>query len=145
MVSDAELLFVPRTVEVKDGFFDNKIVSAAEAVCQQLLDEGVLAKRPNVNGHFCFGEANKLCLHVKTQIPIDLFSVRPECWWVSLVIRTGSKETNLRLTKGAIARGATLNAYGVGITRRDGTVEAAQSEEDVFRLCGQKYLLPRDR
>ena len=143
--SDVELLFVSRLSERPDGLFDSRIVNVAAEVCDKLLADGVLAKRPNKNGHFAWGEANKLSVHVASGIPVDLFSCPPQNYWVSLVIRTGSKETNLRLTNGAIERGGRLNAYGSGVSWKDGTHTEAKSEQGVFALCGIKYLEPCDR
>lgn len=61
------------------------------------------------------------------------------------MIRTGSKDTNLRLTTGAQRRGATLNAYGMGVTWSDGTTTPATSEQHVFEMCGIPYLEPCKR
>lgn len=66
-------------------------------------------------------------------------------WWVALVIRTGSKETNLRLTTGAQKRGGTIHAYGSGVTFKDGREITATSEKDVFDMCGVPYLPPEKR
>lgn len=144
-VGDIELLFVPRMSKRPDGLFDTQIVNVAAEVCEKLLRDGVLAKRPNVNGHYAWGESNKLAIHVPSGIPVDLFSTHASKWWVSLVIRTGSKDTNLRLTTGAQKRGATLNAYGMGVTWSDGTTTEATSEEHVFEMCGVPYLEPSKR
>jgi DNA polymerase/3'-5' exonuclease PolX len=66
-------------------------------------------------------------------------------WWVALVIRTGSKDTNLALTTGANRKNATLMAYGAGVKWSDGTVTAATSEQHVFEMCGVPYKEPKDR
>ena len=42
-----------------------------------------------------------------------------------MVVRTGSKETNLRLTTGAQKQGRSLNAYGRGVTCSDGSIVPA--------------------
>lgn len=144
-VGDVELLFVPILTERPDGLFDRRIVDVCSEVVEKLLADGVLAKRPNVNGHFTWGERNKLAIHVPSGIPVDLFGTSEANWFVSLVIRTGSKDTNLRLTNGAIRRGATLNAYGSGVTWSDGTQTPATSEEHVFEMCGVPYLPPHKR
>ena len=144
-VGDVELLFVPRYAERKEDMFSNRIVSVAGEVCEKLLRDGVLAKRPNVNGHFTWGESNKLAIHVASGIPVDLFGTSNEAWWVALVIRTGSKETNLRLTTGAQRRGASLMAYGYGIKWPGGEITPAHSERDVFQLCDVPYLEPEKR
>lgn len=145
MVSDIELLFVPRMSERPDGLFDMRIVDVCSEVVEKLLTDGIFTKRPNVNGHLTWGERNKLAVHVASGIPVDLFGTSEANWWVSLVIRTGSKETNLALTTGANKQGASLMAYGSGVKWSDGTVTNATSERHVFEMCGVPYKEPKDR
>lgn len=144
-VSDIELLFVPRLSERQDGLFDTKIVDVCDEIVQNLLASGVIVPRPNVHGHTCWGERNKLAIHSPSGIPVDLFGTSEANWWVSLVIRTGSKETNLRLTTGANKQGASLMAYGGGVKWSDGSVTPAISEQHVFAMCGIPYLEPPKR
>jgi DNA polymerase (family 10) len=146
LVGDIEILFVPRMVKRRDGLFDDKIVSVAGEVIYEKLRSGYFQQRPSKTGVFTWGEANKLAVHTASGIPVDLFSVPAANWWVSLVIRTGSKETNLRLTTGANKLNRTLHAYGYGVTdRKTNETIAATSEEHVFELCGVPYLLPDRR
>jgi len=145
-VGDIEILFVPRLAERPEGLFDKRIVSVADEVIEGLLKDGYFKKRPNKNGVFAWGKENKLAIHATSGIPVDLFSCPPPNWWVSLVIRTGSKETNLRLTTGAQKLNRTLNAYGCGVTdRKTGHFTQAESEKHVFELCGVPYLEPQNR
>ena len=145
-VGDIEILYVPRMTTRQDGLFDEKIVSVAEEVIDGLLDKSYFQKRPSKTGVYTWGMANKFGFHVDSDIPVDLFSTDSARWWVSLVIRTGSKETNLRLTMGANKLNRTLNAYGIGVTDRlTGEVTPARSEQDVFALCGVPWLEPRHR
>lgn len=144
-VGDIEILYVPKLTERADGLFDRKIVDVAGEVIDGLAQRGLLAKRLNVRQQFTWGERNKLAIHVPSGIPVDLFGTSEENWWVSLVIRTGSKETNLRLTTGANRQNATLNAYGCGVTWSDGTITPATSERHVFELCRVPYLEPHER
>jgi DNA polymerase (family 10) len=144
-VGDIELLFVPLLSQRPDGLFDSRIVDVASEVVEGLLAKGIFAKRRNVEGSFTWGERNKLALHVPSGIPVDLFATSEENWWVSLVIRTGSKETNLLLTTGAQRQGARLNAYGCGVTWSDGTITPATSEQHVFEMCRVPYKEPKDR
>ena len=146
MVGDVELLFIPKYDEQPDGLFDKIKVDLAAQAIQDLLNRDVLAMRPNVNGGFSWGRENKLAIHRPTGIPVDLFSTSAEKWYVALVVRTGSKETNLRLTTGANYLNRTLNAYGTGITdRKTGIITPATSEQHVFELCGAPYLEPEKR
>jgi DNA polymerase/3'-5' exonuclease PolX len=144
-VGDIELLFIPRRSERPDGLFDTKIVDVCGEVVEWLLAKGILAKRPNVNGAFTWGERNKLAIHVPSGIPVDLFGTSEENWWVSLVIRTGSKETNLALTTGANKQGASLMAYGCGVKWSDDTITPATSEQHVFEMCQVPYKEPPQR
>lgn len=145
-VGDAEIIFVPRMSERPDGLFDRRIVSVADEVIEGLLKDGYFQKRPSKTGVYSWGVANKLGIHVPSGIPVDLFSCPLENWWVSLVVRTGSKETNLRLTTGAQKKNCTLHAYGYGVTNRmTNETTAATSERHVFELCGVPYLEPKDR
>lgn len=142
---DIEILYVPKIGEKPDGLFGSKSYSMADAEIERMLAEGMIAKRPNVNGSFTWGEKNKFAIDCATGIPIDFFSTPLENWWVYLVVRTGGKDTNLRLTTGAQKLGKSLNAYGCGVTNADGSVTPATSEEHVFDLCGVPYLKPWER
>jgi DNA polymerase (family 10) len=144
-VGDIELLFIPRFEDRQMDMFTTEPMDLADEKINALLKDGTLLKRPNKDGIFTWGKKNKLCLHNASGIPIDLFSTTAENWFVSLVIRTGSKETNLALTNGAIALGGSLNAYGSGVSWKDGSKTIAESEEHVFRMCGVKYRNPNER
>jgi len=144
-VGDVEILYIPKMSERADGLFDRRIISVASEVIDGLLTSGYFSKRPSKTGVFSWGEANKLAIHTASGIPVDLFATDAPRWWVSLVIRTGSKDTNLALTTGANRKGATLMAYGHGVKWSDGTVTAATSEQHVFEMCGVPYKEPKDR
>lgn len=144
-VGDIEILYIPKFEQRKRELFDIAIVDLSEERIRELLTSRVLVKRPSKIGVFTWGPQNKLAIHVGSGIPVDLFATTEENWFVSLVIRTGSKETNLSLTSGAIALGRKLHAYGSGVTHRDGTIERATSEQHVFDLCGVKYKEPDRR
>lgn len=144
-VGDIELLYIPRFEERPDGLFDKKPVSLVDECLDAMLKAGELQKRPSKTGVFTWGAQNKLGIHVETGIPVDFFATDAVRWWVALVIRTGSKETNLRLTTGAQKRGGQIHAYGSGVTFKDGREVTATSEQEVFDLCGVPYLPPEKR
>jgi DNA polymerase/3'-5' exonuclease PolX len=144
-VGDVELLFIPRMGERQKGLFATEPFSLADECIAEMLDAGILRKRPSKIGGFTWGESNKLAIHAASGIPVDLFSTTSAKWWVSLVVRTGSLETNMKLTTGAQRLHRSLNAYGEGVTNEDGSKTAATSERDVFDLCGISYLEPKAR
>ena len=144
-VGDVEILFIPKITHERDGLFDTVPTSAAEVAIQKLLDAEILTMRPSKTGGFSWGKLNKLAIHRATGIPVDLFATNEDCWYVSKVIRTGGKETNLMLTTGAHKFGRTLHAYGSGFTGRDGQLITCKSEEEVFELAGVPYTEPWNR
>lgn len=143
-VGDIEILYIPKFEPRQSGLFDTEPFNLAEEAIGKLLSTQVLAKRPNVNGSHTWGKQNKLAVHLSSEIPVDLFATTAERWWVSLVIRTGGKDTNLELTTGAQRLGRKLHAYG-NITMEDGREVIAESEQHVFELCGVRYQEPEAR
>lgn len=144
-VSDIELLFVPKLAPAKIKLFDEGDMAAqTDIVITHWLNEQVLRKRPSEAGRFAWGPKNKLAIHMASGIPVDLFSTTLDNWWNALVLRTGSKETCLRLTTGAIGLGKSWAISGPGVVS-NGVVTPAHSEEEVFELCGVPYLPPEKR
>ena len=62
-----------------------------------------------------------------------------------MLIRTGSKEHNVRLCARARSVGMKLHADGSGITLKDGVRHVPQSEEDIFAALGLPYEKPEER
>ena len=151
-VSDIEILFVPKMAPDPLSVFDAllggeaKMIDMGAEVINRLVKDGVLARRKNVNGSTMWGDKNKLAVHVKSGIPVDFFSTVPENWFVSLVIRTGGKKTNIALCSVAQRRGLKLHPYGDGFTNlRTGSSIPCSSEKDVFRIAGLPYKVPSER
>lgn len=144
-VGDVELLFIPKFEDRQFDMFTTAPINLASETLGNWLVAGIISKRPGSDGTFAWGPKNKLAIHSATGIPIDFFATTAENWWVSLVIRTGGKDTNLKLTTGAQARGASLNAYGCGITLTGGDIIPATSERHVFELCKVPYQEPEER
>ena len=76
---------------------------------------------------------------------MDLFAATAERWFVSLVIRTGSKEMNTTLANSALRRGMQLHAYGVLENSKTGEQIIPQSEREVFEQLGVPYREPAER
>lgn len=148
-VGDVEILFIPIWVPspAVDFFSPPKFESLAENRISKFVSDNILVHRQkhSVAGDAGWGPKNKLAVHVASGIPVDLFETTIENWWVSLVIRTGPKDFNLKLTTGAQRQGKTLNAYGCGVTDKHGIVTAATSEQHVCQLCGVPYAEPMER
>lgn len=143
-VGDIELLFIPRIETRQVDMFATEPADLAHEHLNLWMATRVLEKRLSVTGVAAWGAKNKLAVHCASGVPVDFFSVPAENWHMSMVIRTGGKETNLQLTNGAIARNMNLQAYGAGFLKL-GKVIPCHSEREVFELAGVPYAEPEDR
>lgn len=133
--NDIELLCIPK----HDGLAD-----MLDREIQTLLISGILDFRRNKLGSRVYGPKNKLMLHVRSGMGVDIFSTTEVCWPVALVVRTGGKVTNQRIAVAAIKKAWHLQAYGAGFSTPNGDVVCI-SESDVFELVGLPYLEPWER
>ena len=133
-VADIELLCVPKPCN--------------EILYIDALDEAVMGgpldMRPNVKGRFTYGRLNKLMVHRSSGIPVDIFSVEVRNWGMSLVVRTGPAEFNVRFMARLLQLGMKGHAYG-GITSALGQEIECPDEESVFRCLGWAYTPPEQR
>lgn len=146
-VGDVELLFCSKKELRSDGLFEKTPFDLTEDRINELLRKGVISKRLNKANAVTWGHLNKLATHVRTGIPIDLFSEPSlEDWWRSLVIRTGPADLNVRLITGCAKRGIKMHCYGVGFTdQKTGETIPCDSEKKVFELAGITYKEPQFR
>ena len=78
-------------------------------------------------------------------IPVDLYFATEQQWWTLVVIRTGSKEHNIKLCLQAHRHGVRLHADGSGIQDQRGEYYTPKSEEDLFAVLDLPYVEPKDR
>jgi len=133
-VSDVELLAIPK--------FDGEDVLDRELRNMVLL--GILALRLSKLGRRTYGPKNKLMVHVESGIGIDIFATTEECWPVALVVRTGGKQTNIRISMAAQKKGYQFHAYGSGFSTPNGEI-VCRSEREVFETVGLPCLEPWER
>lgn len=77
-------------------------------------------------------------------VQVDLYRAEPQAWGILLLVRTGSKEHNVKLCNLAIQKGLRLK-YSVGLVDDSGRVVAGRTEEEVFQALGLPYIQPKDR
>ncbi len=87
----------------------------------------------------------KLARFIYKGAQVDLYYADGKTWGTLLLIRTGSKESNIRLTSAAKRRGWKLRASGEGLFDNAGQRIAGDSEESIFRALGLPYLEPEER
>lgn len=78
-------------------------------------------------------------------INVDIYYATPQTWGTLLLIRTGSKESNIRLCTLAQNKGWKLKANGDGLFNSGGTRIAGDTEESIFRALGLPYEPPEAR
>ena len=74
---------------------------------------------------------------------VDIYRARPETWGVILLVRTGSKEHNVKLCTIAQSKGMKLSA-SQGLLDKSGIV-ACRTEEGIFSALGLNFVEPKDR
>ena len=109
-----------------------------------VVDGSVLKKRANKSGRYSYGEHNKLLVHVPSGIPVDVFSSSIKNWGMSLVVRTGPKDFNVRMMARFRGLGMRGHAYG-GVTDQESNEIECLDEETVFRLLGWSWMPPERR
>ena len=91
------------------------------------------------------GEKIKAFTATKTGIPVDLYVASRDTFPTLFLIRTGSKNHNIKLAMRARELGMKLRASGDGIEDADGAPLRIESEEDIFRLLQVPYVSPDQR
>ncbi len=78
-------------------------------------------------------------------VPIDLYFSTPETFHTLLLIRTGSKENNIRLATIAKRKGWKLHASGDGLFNERGERIAGDSERSIYDALGVPWQEPWER
>jgi len=78
-------------------------------------------------------------------VQVDLYFASPATWATLLLIRTGPRESNIRLCALAKKRGWHLAANGDGLFDENGRRIAGDSEESIFEALGLPFLAPEQR
>jgi len=74
---------------------------------------------------------------------VDVYRATPETWGTILLIRTGSKEHNIKLCVHAKTKGLMLSAARGVI--KDSKVIASRTEEEIFEALNLPYRPPEER
>ena len=78
-------------------------------------------------------------------IPLDVYFATPETFATLLLIRTGSKENNIRLCSLAKKRGWHLAASGDGLFNQNWERIAGDTELSIYNALGLPYQRPEER
>lgn len=144
------------------------VVDALELYCEKIEVAGsIRRKRPHVNdidlvlipedrarldyalmslgGGKMKMSGKKIARVDMESIPLDVYYATGETWATLLLIRTGSKESNIRLAVKAKNRGWRLAASGEGLFDESNERIAGDTEESIFEALGLRYPEPWER
>jgi DNA polymerase (family 10) len=91
------------------------------------------------------GDKVKSFIATKTNVPIDLYIAAPHTWATLILIRTGSKNHNVKLAQRARDLGLKLKASGEGIEGPDGQMIRVRDERAIFAALKVPYIPPERR
>lgn len=78
-------------------------------------------------------------------IDIDIYIATPASWATLVLIRTGSKENNIRLCTAAKRKGWQLKANGDGLFNGHSQRIAGDTEKSIYQALGIPYQEPQER
>ncbi len=149
-VGDIDIVAAPRIVDLPSGLFGIGIVKVdPSTVWKNLLPKVLVKLGLKVEAS---GQELLRCFFSDNGFQVDVYRARPETWGVILLVRTGSKEHNVKLCTLARSKGLMLSA-SQGVQRHwvdsdhkpRAEVIASRSEEDIFAALGLAYVEPKDR
>jgi len=88
---------------------------------------------------------NKIMRVMVGLVQVDLYFADEETWATLLLIRTGSKENNIRLATLAKKKRWHLAASGDGLFNETGERIAGETEQSIYDALGLPYQLPQGR
>jgi DNA polymerase/3'-5' exonuclease PolX len=141
-VNDIDLLVIPRFIQMQDEslfggpYQENQLDKQLSQLC--LSHDMEL----DANG-------SKIKRFLKTvdgdTIPIDLYVASEQTWWTLLLIRTGSRQHNIKLARRAMELQMHLKADCSGLLTSNGCIISVGSEEEIFQNLKLEYRRPEDR
>jgi len=78
-------------------------------------------------------------------IDVDIYVATPATWATLVLIRTGSKENNIKLCTIAKRKGWQLKANGDGLFNEHGDRIAGDTEQSIYQALGIPYQEPQER
>lgn len=143
-VNDIDIVVIPRAP--KDRNWD-EIAEALKHTHGMLQ----LKKGPKLMTFGHYNDAPGLVMRPRDpEYTVDIYHATPETWGILILVRTGSKEHNVKLCNLALSKGMKLSA-AVGVLKplepfpSMMKVIACRTEEEIFAALGLGYVEPKDR
>lgn len=156
-VGDIELVCLPKYIDISPSSAQPDMFRPVVSPCDTLtkhscldawvfdaIEQGLFRPRPDARNRPTLGPLNKLLVHVETGIAVDIFTATPENFGMSLFVRTGPAEWNIRAMAVFRRLGMRGHAYG-GVSLGNGREVSCPTEQQVFDLLGWPWVGPEDR
>ncbi|MEW5937378.1 MAG: hypothetical protein AB1665_06145 [Candidatus Thermoplasmatota archaeon] len=130
-VNDIDIVLIP-----KDPFLFNLHLV-------ELQRQGLLQAMVKKDGKTA--EGGKVRYYIYKEAQVDLYLATQQTWGTILLVRTGSKEHNIRLASMAKSKGWKMHVSGEGLTDAQGRRIAGDTEESIFQALGLEYVAPEGR
>jgi DNA polymerase (family 10) len=91
------------------------------------------------------GDLIKRVFLIDYNITVDIYIATPSSWATLVLIRTGSKENNIKLCSRARTKGWQLKASGDGLFNEEGERIAGDTEQSIYEALGIPYQEPQER
>jgi len=151
-VNDIDLIVIPKLVEKKDETLFGEPVKVNlldQKLSELCLDQSLLLE---ANGgkikRFRKPVGEQTISQPKADAPmvqIDLYLATESTWWTLLLIRTGSRDHNIKLAMRAQELHMQLKADGSGLLSPGGSLIRIESEEDIFKHLRLPFKEPKER
>lgn len=141
-VNDIDILVVPQLHETTDMslFAEPVTINLLDQRLEKLAADGMI--KCEVNGP----RIKRFYVPARPkQIPIDIYIATPESWPTLLLVRTGSRNHNIRLAKRARELHMIFKADGTGLLSPGGSPLSVRDEIDIFRQLKVPFRLPQER
>ncbi len=142
-VGDIDIVAMPKPLALPAPLLFGSVVHTESSVWKDLIPAALKKHglRLEASGQELL-RATFLC----DRFQVDIYRARPETWGVILLVRTGSKDHNVKLCTLARSKGLKLSASeGVVTLGGFGQVIASRSEEEIFSALGISYVEPNCR
>jgi len=138
-VHDIDLVAIPKPVEML-GPLCGTAHFTESMVWEQLIPKAL--KKWGLKSEVSGQELLRFTFPL-TGFQVDVYHARAETWGVILLVRTGSREHNVKLCSLAKGKGLMLSA-AQGVVS-NGQVVASRSEEEIFSALGLGFVEPKNR
>jgi len=142
-VNDIDIVVMPRVPRDENWNEIAKALKHAHRMSQ-------IKKGPKLMTFAHYNDAPDLLRPRDPDYTIDIYNATPETWGILVLVRTGSKEHNVKLCSLALSKGMKLSA-AEGVLKQVESfpsmmkVVASKTEEDIFAALGIPFVEPEDR